>query len=175
MNIRTEKAKKFYVLADGVQARSPTATTVAQMFKFAGGGEHKIALSDFSQSVLSCAAWHGLSQKLGDCYANAKTAAEAEDSFQDQLAALSGDNGTWLSERETAGPRVSLLAEALCRVKSDKYATIEAAAAEIATWTPEIRKQKVAIPALSKMVDRLRAERLLAASDAKADAGADTL
>lgn len=173
--MKTEKAKKSYINEAGEKTRSPTAQTVAQVYEFSHGKKYTVKLSDFNQEVLSCAAWHGLGQKLVDCFAGAASSADAEDKFADQLDALGGGNGRWLAERESAGPRISLVAEALHRVKSAKYHTVAAASEEVATWSAEDRKAKLSIPALAKAIAKIKAERLLAEADKVEDTGHNDL
>ena len=151
-------AKKHYLSSDGTKQKSPSADTVALVWVFSTGQSHTVTLDEFNPEVLACAAWHGLSQKLGDKYAG-MTASEAVEAWAEQREALAGPGGRWLKERESAGPRIGIIALALHRVRGDKYATIEAAQAEVASWTTETRAAKLAVPLLAKEIARVKEER----------------
>lgn len=167
-------ARKWYINANGERAKSASPDAVALVWEFANAESRTVKLSDFNQTVLQCAAWHGLSQKLGDKYAG-KTAEEAVELFDEQLEAMAGDAGRWLKERESAGPRVGVIAEALHRVRPEKYATLAAAQAEVSGWSDEVRAAKLNVAALAKMVETVKAERRAAKIAKLSDEGAAEL
>ena len=167
-------AKKFYLAKDGTRTKSPGIDTVGLEWAFANGQNAVIELSEFNQDVLACAAWHGLSQKLGDKYAG-MSASEAFEAWSEQREALAGTNGRWLKERESAGPRIGIIAEALFRVKSDKYATIALAQTEVASWDSETRARKLAVPLLAKEIVKVKEERANAKLEKLVDDGTTEL
>jgi uncharacterized small protein (DUF1192 family) len=167
-------ATKTYIDANGSESRHASPEAVALVFAFTNGGTHRIALGDFPEDTLKAAAWHGISQKIGDSYANSKDAdASAEDMFLDQLDALT--RGDWLKAREVAGARTTIVAEALAALKPDKYPTVEAAQVAISAWTKDERAEKVKVPVLAAEIARIKAERAaeVASKAAEVAAGSD--
>lgn len=118
--VDTEKpapfARKRFVDANGEKISEPGADVAAITFEFAEFDDVMVSLGDFSEAIRVALAWHGLSQKLGDSYANAskKPAEECYDSFQSTLERLQASD--WVKAREAAGPRTSLVFEAVLAV-----------------------------------------------------------
>lgn len=115
MATREAKAKKVVFVSgesEGKQ-RMPNEGNVERIeFQFANGNTHTVVATDLPENVQRCALWHGISQKLGDEYSGAKTADEAEEAFLALLERLT--DGDWATERAEAGPRTSLIFEAIC-------------------------------------------------------------
>ena len=111
-------AKKRFVDGEGNKVSEPGSDVAAITFEFAEFDDQMVSLSDIPENVRVALAWHGLSQKLGDSYANAskKPAEDCYDSFQSTLERLVA--GDWVKAREAAGPRTSMVFEAVLAVMS---------------------------------------------------------
>ncbi len=109
-------ARKRFVDAAGEKVSEPGANVAAITFEFADFDDQMVSLTDIPEPVRVALAWHGLSQKLGDSYANAskKPAEDCYDSFQSTLERLVA--GEWVKAREAAGPRTSMVLEAVLAV-----------------------------------------------------------
>lgn len=109
-------AKKRFIDGDGEKVSEPGSDVAAITFEFADFEDQIVVLADIPEGVRVALAWHGLSQKLGDSYANAskKPAEDCYDSFQATLERLLA--GDWVKAREAAGPRTSLVFEAVLTV-----------------------------------------------------------
>ena len=109
-------AKKRFVDNAGEKVSEPGGDVAAITFEFADFEDAVVVLADIPESVRVALAWHGLSQKLGDSYANAskKPAEDCYDSFQATLERLMA--GDWVKAREAAGPRTSVVFEAVLAV-----------------------------------------------------------
>lgn len=168
---------KTYIDDAGESSRHANAGAIALVFNF-DGTEHRVTLADFPEDTLKVSAWHGLSQKLGDSYASNKDKDEtAEELFLNQLDALK--RGDWVKARESAGPRTTIIATALQRLRSDKYADTKAAQSVVAEWTKEERTAKLKVPALAAEIAKIKAERAVEAatklSEVEGDGGAAEL
>src|SRR5215471_7785826 len=154
---KSEKCKKTYITNTGERGKSWTIDAVSLEFKFAGGGTYVRSPSDYPE-VLKGLAFFGISEKLGNSYAGADTAGEAEESFlsmDEQLKA-----GDWLAERE-AGERPSMVADAVIAAKRAAGHTFDEEATR-AKYTgkgsAENRKTALANKAVRAEFDRLVAE-----------------
>ena len=109
-------AKKRFVDTNGDKVSEPGADVAAITFEFADFDDAMVALADIPEPIRVALAWHGLSQKLGDSYANAskKPAEDCYDSFQSTLERLVA--GDWVKAREAAGARTSKVFEAVLAV-----------------------------------------------------------
>ncbi len=112
----TPFARKRFVDANADKVSEPGADVAGIEFTFADFDDVMVALSDIPENVRVALAWHGLSQKLGDSYANAskKPAEDCYDSFQATLERLVA--GDWVKAREAVGPRTSMVFEAVLAV-----------------------------------------------------------
>ncbi len=112
---RESICKKVYIDADadGGESTKPSPTATALEFRFANGDVHRVTLDDIGESCRNACAWHGLSQKLGDSYADKKgTDMEARlESFETVLERLQADD--WVRPGEGPGTRPSLVADAV--------------------------------------------------------------
>lgn len=111
------KAKKSYFLKDGTEVRSASPEAVRLQFSFANGDKLDVDPTKLNDGVRYCAMLHGLAQKIGDSYAGAKTPDEASEEASSLFERL--EAGEWIAERESAGPRISLILQAICKVKAD--------------------------------------------------------
>lgn len=87
-------------------------------FEFADGSTFNAALTELNEDIINRLALHGLSQKLGDSYAGAGGEDDPVEYAKEALAGVyeSLKEGNWTQRTGgTAGPRVTLLAEALHR------------------------------------------------------------
>lgn len=161
---------KVYLNHEGAPSKHVTTDAVALAFTFAHGGTHTVNFDDLSNDIRAAAMRHGLAQKLGDSFAG-DPPGEAEESFLAMLEQLRA--GIWSGARTATGPRGGLIAEALQRVRSDKYPTVAVAAAEVASWDEATRAAKVKVPALAAMIATIRAERAAARAAALSETGND--
>lgn len=111
------KAKKSYFLQDGTETRSASPEAVRLSFAFSNGDRLDVDPSKLSESVRYCAMFHGLAQKIGDSYAGSKTPDEASEEASALLERL--EAGEWIAERESAGPRISLILAAIVKARVD--------------------------------------------------------
>lgn len=111
------KAKKSYFLSDGTEVRSATPEAVRLTFAFANGDKLDVDPSKLSDNVRKCAMFHGLAQKIGDSYAGSKTPDEASEEASSLWERL--EAGEWIAERESAGPRISLILAAVVKARAD--------------------------------------------------------
>jgi len=139
-------------------------------FSFANDESHDVKLSDFPQNVLDACAWHGLSQKLGDSYASAKTPEDAVESFETLYERLTG--GEWVKAREGGGPRPSMVVDAIVAALVDAGEEVDdtrRAGIVEKVKTKEGRAAALANPAIKAQYEAVRAE----AAKAKAKAAKD--
>jgi len=121
----------------------------------------------FNDNVQAALAFHGLSQKLGDSCASAKAkgGSEPEVWAAEQIGGVieALEEGRWVAERESTGPRTSLLAEALLRAAGGELADLEAAQTIVKGWDDATRKQvldaKAGIPEVVAAYATIQAER----------------
>lgn len=111
------KARKSYFLKDGTEVRSATSEAVRLQFTFANGDKLDVDPTRLSESVRYCAMFHGLAQKIGDSYAGSKTPDEASEEASSLFERL--EAGEWIAERESAGPRISLILAAVVKARAD--------------------------------------------------------
>jgi hypothetical protein len=168
------KAKKVYVSTtetDGKQSYFPEAEKLE--FRFANGETVAVDPNEFDDSVRTAAMFHGLSQKLGDAYAGTKDAEDAHDKFMAMLEQI--QSGNWLAERESAGPRISLIVQAIVAAKAAQGVEVsEKDVAETYQAMPKERQKTVLKDArINAEYQRIRAEQA-AARAAKAAQAADS-
>lgn len=180
---REAKAKRVYfyyddngaVESEGKQRLS--GDKIARLeFQFNGGGTYAVNADEFPIAVQTMAMYHGLSQKLGDEFSGAKSVEEAEEAFVALLERLK--DGDWATERGEAGPRTSLIFEAVCiayeragkPLDDDRKAAIREGLKD-----NETRKKAMAKPEFSAVYLELQAKKAMEkakkAADAVAEAG----
>ncbi len=173
---RLAVAKKVYI--DGAGKESAHATEAAERLEFRFLGEDgktvenvlTVRLSDFPEAVNIKANWHGFSQKIGDVYANAakKNLDPLEEAMSLYERLVGGD---WVKEREAAGPRPSLVVDAVVRsltnagqeVNEDRKAAIVAK-----LGSKEARDAALANPTIKAAYEAIKAERAQAKAQAAA-------
>ena len=160
-------ADKIYVDAEGNESRSASPEAVALLLKFSNGEEIRVDRDKVPANVASAAMLHGLSQKIGDTYAGAENIADAVEKAGAMAERLL--NGEWLRPRESVGPRIGLLVEAVVAAKT--AAGMEADAEKIAEnlkGNADLRKNALNNPQIKAEYDRIKAERAQAAAKASA-------
>lgn len=173
---RVNVATKVFIDGDGNESRHASPAATVLRFAFTNGVSHDVSLSDLPDNVRDAAAWHGISQKLGDSYASAKgDADEAVESFETLIERLK--EGEWVKARE-GGARPSLVRDAVAALLVAKgeevdEARLKAIAEKIKG--KENREAALANPAIKAEYEKLKAK---AAADrakkaAEAAKGAD--
>ena len=159
--------EKVYLDGDGNEHRSASTEAKALAFRFANGQEVTVDLSKFPKDIISAAAWHGVAQKIGDSYAGSETVDEAVERAQTMLENLEG--GTWVATRTAAGPRPSLLVDAIVAAKQEAGQEVDpVAVAQKLKDQPDLKKNALQNAAIKMHYDKIKAER--AAAKAKESA-----
>lgn len=129
-------------------------------FKFTDGTVLQVNNDELSEYVREYAIAHGVSSRVGDGYAGVKgDVGEAIENAQSLIEVLR--SGAWAGERESAGPRPSLVAEAVVAAKRkagntfDEEATRQKYLGKDAT---ALRKNALENPQVKAEFERLRAE-----------------
>lgn len=121
---------------------------------FANGVVRTAALEEFKESIQVAFALHGISQKLGDCYASADTAFDAVEAWD----ALNGQllNGDWEKPtREGGGANDGgMLAQAVAKVLG--WCSVVDAAASLKAMEPKERKALELEPDIAKELAAIR-------------------
>lgn len=84
-------------------------------FTFSNGGVVVAGVGKLSKDIQAHLMLHGLAQKVGDSYAGAENADEAQKFATETLADL--EKGSWTTRAASSGPKISLLAEAVARLR----------------------------------------------------------
>ena len=172
-------ASKVYVNADGSESAHASPDANSLEFRFADTPQTVLTLSlaDVGPACTAAATFHGLSQKIGDAYAGADSVEQAIESAQAVIERLGVDD--WVKARESAGPRVTILADAIkvCleangeTVDDARYQSIRTEKLK----TKEQREGALANPAVKAEYERIRTEKQKArqkiADSAAKDAG----
>lgn len=131
----------------------------AVTFTFAHGPVYTVRPGQFTAEIQGDLTLHGLSQKLGDAYADSKgNPRVAEEYFLEVLEQLG--NGEWAARRGEGAPRVSDLAQAYARVKGVE---LDAAIAKVKSWDNAMKAKVRKIPEIAQALIALQQERLAAA------------
>lgn len=173
------KIAKVYSYLDGTEGRrvKPDATHLEFRTVPDDGPYEVLGVVDFSKvedAAYNCAMRHGVSQRFGDTYAGAKTKGLSADDISEMLGSLTElvEAGTWAVEGEAAGPRISLIFEAIVAAKTAQGAPIDEDAIR-ANIKKNGVKAALAVPAIRAEYDRIRLERLTAKAGASTKAAAD--
>ncbi len=112
-------ASKVYIYADDTEGRRVKHDAVALEFRFVGGTVERIDFDKVVGDAAACAMRFGISERTGNIYAGALGKEMTEADCADAVAALRElyEVGTWAVEGEKAGPRISLIFEAVCAAK----------------------------------------------------------
>ena len=155
------KAKKFYIAANGDESRSASADAQVLRFAFSDGTNLEVDPAKLPESIRRCAMFHGLAQKIGDSYAATKSVEEAAENAMALYERL--EAGEWVGERESAGPRISLVLLAIVRVKEQAGQPLDEAG--IAERAAKLKADKafrdgaMANPAVKAAFAAIQAER----------------
>jgi hypothetical protein len=125
--------------------------------EFTDGTKVEVNVNELSEDVRALAAFHGISQKLGDSYAGADSVDEARESAEavrDNLLA-----GNWTAGREGGGGGVSILVQALFEATQHEGRTLEDCQELVADMSDEQRKGLRQLPQIKANMDRIAAER----------------
>ena len=147
-------------------------------FDFGDAGESSVSLSDLPANIVANLAVHGLSQKLGDSYAGAKTAtADTEidpnewckaqmESVFDQLK-----DGNWTVRVAGAGT-VTDLARAM-EIAMDGEFSLDQCVEKLSETSKEEKAELRKHPAVKKELDAIKLARQAAKAEASAAAAED--
>lgn len=154
--------KAYFVDAEGKVSRNPSETTVAVRSDFKDHDSVSQSVDDFPANIVRSLAWHGLKQLIGDSRADeVKKGAEAiHDGLLARLERLLG--GDWVKEGERAGPRPTLLAEAVIRVLRERGDDVDEARAESIREKLKdkaVRESTMANATYAAMFEKIKAER----------------
>lgn len=142
-----EKAKKEATVTDA---------GVAQLKIYFRNGEFRTFELAPSHKVFARSAVHGMSQKLGDCYANLQDTDDAIAAVDKLWKAI--DSGDWAAPRVSDGMAgAGLLARALHRMYPDK--TIEGVREFVGTLTAKEQAAMRADSSVAKVIAEIQAER----------------
>lgn len=146
-------------------------------FEFADGDTREISLSDLTPEIVQNLALHGLSQKGGDSYAGAGTEADplatAKANLDAVLENLKAGNWT-VRTGGTAGPRATMLAEAVARATGKELEECVEMVTELRTKaeaedaSDDDKKRFQALkdhPAVKSALSDIRAERAAAKAE----------
>ena len=174
-------AKKVHIDSEGKESRSASAAEKELQIRFLEsdgktvGKVLSIERDTLSADMWFAAGWHGLAQKLGDTYADAKKKGlvpfdEAE-AMLEQIVA-----GNWVAESLSTGPRIGLLVEAVMAAKAEAGQDCDEAELKGKLADKEYAKRVKANEQVNAHYKRLEAERAVARSKeaAKAAKAADT-
>lgn len=173
---KTKKLDKVYVDGEGGESRHASAAADRLELRFVNGYVLACRLGALPDDMRTAAAWHGMSQKVGDA-ASAKSGDDAIEACEGMYENITG--GVWVAAKE-GGPRVSLLAEAIVRAKAAEGVerTLEEVQEKLKA-DEDLRKGALEIPAIAAHYAAIQAERAAKrAKDAKAaakEAGATDL
>ena len=164
---RLQVAKKVHIDSDGGEHRSAQAGQKSLEIRFLdSAGEVTndviaITRDALTDDMWSCAAWHGLAQKLGDTYADAKKKGlvpfDEASGMLEQIAA-----GNWVAESLSTGPRIGLLVEAVMAAKAAAGLEADEDAIKAKCADKEYAKRVKANDSVKAHYDRIVAERATA-------------
>lgn len=125
---------------------------------FASGSSMTVKMSDFPEEIVHQLAFHGLSQKATDATAG-KDAEASEEHVKAVIEALQAGNWTVRGSGSSGGSvgRVTLLAEAVARLKG---ITVAEAQAKIADLEDDQKKALQKAPSVQAAILEIKSERL---------------
>jgi hypothetical protein len=147
--------------AGGVNKRVDPAFPIVA-FVFDGAGVASFDTREVTDEIRSIAAIRGLTEKVRDTFAGSESAADAAEEAASMIEVLLA--GEWYTERTSAGPRPTVVAEAVIRALRESGKAIDAAteatvrAMFTGKGTEQARKDAMADPAIYKHVVAIRAE-----------------
>jgi hypothetical protein len=132
-------------------------------FVFDGAGTATFDTREVTDEIRSIAAIRGMTEKVRDTFAGSESAADAAEEAASMIEVLLA--GDWYTERASAGPRPTVVAEAVLRAVRESGKTVtpefEATVRSMFTGkgTEQARKDAMEDPAIYKHVVAIRAER----------------
>lgn len=164
-------AKRAYVTPDGTESNSARPDVLRLEFRWSDGREPlTVSIREYPKHIVNALAWHALSQKIGDAYANSGGDidwAEAQAIATHQMMV----DGDWTRRRESDGVgRATDLAHAIAEVKDTDIASVTQA---LAAKSKEERKVLETHPKVAAIIARLREERARAKREELASAADD--
>ena len=178
MSERKAKAKKVFITdtENGeAESRSATENWKRLEFRFENGNTLAVSRDQFPDNVVAAAMGHGLSQKIGDAYSGATTIDEAQEKAEALVEQL--QQGIWVTERESSGPRIGPLVEAIARVlEANGRPANREHLKGLYHGDKEKQKAAKANPEVAAMYDKIKAEEAAARAkeSAKAAKGAES-
>lgn len=172
---KQSKCEKRYVTPSDTEGkRSWFDGATALEFRFANDVTEAVNPNDFSDDMKIAFMFFGVSEKLGNAYAGAKDPDDAYEKFMALKEQI--ESGNWVSEREGAGPRISLVVKAIVAAKAK--AGVETTEEEVAAKYQELSKEQRSTILEDKRINaeyqRIRAEQAAErAAKAAAAAGAE--
>lgn len=157
-----KKSRAYFVTSSGEASKNPSEDVTHVQADFPEGFDVvKVALEDFNPTIRTYLAWHGLKQLVGDSRADEKK--KGVETVYDNLVArierlLSGD---WVKERESAGPRISMIVQAIANAKAAEGDPLDEARLEGVREkmkTKENRERAMANPVINMHYEQLRTE-----------------
>lgn len=176
---KTEKkcTKTYLPSADADVEKTGTRSwnkdaTVLQ-FAFENGEKIAVNPNDFPEEMRVAFMFFGVSEKLGNAYASSKDADDAWEKFESLREQIMA--GNWVSERESAGPRISLMIKAIVAAKLAQGVTVTEAdvAAKYAALDKDGKAQVAKDPFINAEYQKLRAQEAMARAQKAADATKD--
>ncbi len=151
-------ATKTYQYDNGESGRSAKPGFATLTFTFANDESIVVNPTEFPPEIRQCAEGFGYSEKIGNAYAGAKGDADiAYEKAMDMVESLMG--GTWVAEGEGAGPRDTMLLEAVKRAKEAKGQEFNEAAVRERLADKAQRTALAKIPEVEVELKAIAAER----------------
>ena len=171
---RQSICKKVYINSDGKETAHASPDADSLEFRFESGETIVVELDSIADNCRRAATWHGISQKLGDKYAG-KSVDEAHEEVATLLERL--QQGDWIKAREGAGPRPSVLVDAVVAALEENGETVDSdRRAKIKAQLADSEKKKHAMnnPLFRAHYARIKAENATAKAAAAAQSAENT-
>lgn len=154
-----EKKANIVYLQGGTEQKRVGSDVDGIRFDFANGKALTISLADLPREIIAIAATRGIAEKVRDTFAGSESVGDAMEEAESIVERLLA--GEWLAEREAAGPRPSMVVDAIIAAFADAGKTV-ARDAVMAKYTgkgtEEARKTALKNPQVKAHFERLRAE-----------------
>lgn len=147
-------SQKVYRDGAGAETKHPDGNTIYVVIKFANGQDVIIDMTELSPDILNASAAHGIAQKVGDNFAEAKGDINLAHGLAQSMARRL-EGGEW-NVRGEGGASASLVAMALAEHTGKELADC---ITHIAGLTKEERKELRDHPAIALIILRIETER----------------
>ena len=162
--------KVTFVDGNGSEHRSSPKEATSIRWTFADGSEKLINPYDFNEEVRRCALFFGVKQKLSDSYGKpsgdedrAKYEADPVGYSMDRFDAMAERlaEGAWVERAEDAGPRTTLLVEAIVRAAeaAGQPTNLDAVEGWLKSKTNVERKELAQDKAIAAMYAQVKVEK----------------